>query len=1011
MTTDAKTRSPTGTKSLASTVTLHACPTCNTADSIIRVHLPAVVQTALLPKCDCWAPELEIGDDKSHAPSPEFIAAVDACHAENPTDVEASILKVGDTWWDVSRSTPAPDLERRIHKAAIEYVARGYAIVPLHGVSRGRCTCRRGAKCKSPGKHPIRGRWQVRTLRSQTQLASYFRSRGGRPTNIGVLVSVEQRLLLVDVDRKKGKRGDETIKEWERKLGIDLCSQMVQQTPSGGWHCLFRVPKGYGRPLPNGANVAPGVDVLTDRKQFVVAPSVTEKGAYAHSEHDGILLPTLHELPEAPEALLDHLSGLPQATPTRGHVVGTPEPEDLLGPSVEAVRRLVRDTPNGEDIQYGDYVSMAHYIKGACGPERESEGREIFNEWAGRWESGGNDSEVNEEKFDSIGWKQLRSGWPQLIRAAARFGATTEAIRQAKTVEAQREFAFATRESAGARGTAPKGDWQRPIPILDDEDIKPFPVDTLPSVFRRYVESVAKSQEVPVDVPGINLLGSVAGAAQWSLDGIRVHEDYREPIGLFLACQLHSGEGKTAVVSEFRRPFERAQMRLRERARPQRAQAEARRNLVQGEKKVLERQIDDANKRLSHLLDPQDAAKQQERESLLKRREDLSERLLQVSGQLEAIEIASDRLLWLTEGTPEAISKHLAEQQYLVVSGSEGDLIDVFAGQYQSRGTAKLGPLLSAYSGESFTEARMHGVREVRDPRLTVMLTIQPSVIEKMRSQPEFASRGLTPRFLFSAPRSLVGSRTWEMKARIDREARGRYEQLIGNLLGVDLSGADDFDDLATDEGTVTEDLGDDAEESQGRVGAVIDAIRRELRLSPRAYEEYLGYRRAVEPRLVDESDGLSGFAAWGNKLPGQMLRIAAALHLMEHADAGGRAWDIEVGPESVMQATRIAEYFLAHMVRLFVERPQVREKIVLDWLRREGLRQFNPRDLFRSQRRKFGKMSELNKTLDTLEDLGWLRPHCLKSASGRPPRSYLVNPYLWDERETDGAEPPGAAA
>jgi hypothetical protein len=291
------------------------------------------------------------------------------------------------------------------------------------------------------------------------------------------------------------------------------------------------------------------------------------------------------------------------------------------------------------------------------------------------------------------------------------------------------------------------------------------------------------------------------------------------------------------------------------------------------------------------------------------------------------------------------------------------------------------------------------------------MLTVQPSVIEKMQSQPEFASRGLTPRFLFSAPRSLVGSRTWEMTARIDRGARRLYEQLIGELLGVDLSGADDFDGQNGDQIEANADLDDEAEESGEQVGAAIEPTTCELKLSPEAREEYLRFRRAVEPCLVDDADGLSGFAAWGNKLPGQMLRIAAVLHLLEHAHAGTRAWETEVTPDTVRQAIKIAEYFRAHMIRLFVERPQVREKIVLDWLRKTGLREFKARDLFRSKHRQFNeKMDELSRTLQRLVEMGWLRP-VKRHTGGRPASSYSVNPCLWENGDSELTDSTGGAA
>ena len=881
------------------------------------------------------------------------------------------------------------------YAAASDYLISGYAVVPLHGVEGGHCTCRRGSDCSCAGKHPIRRDWAHQPIRTQEDLHSFWKGRLERPTNIGILLDSPQRLLLIDVDTKNAKLGENTIRDWSADIQIDLATYRLQDTPSGGWHCLFRVPETYERTLPNRAEVGPGVDVLCRDKQCVVSPPQTDKGRYSGLGEADVVLPPFDDLPEAPKALLEHLSALGSRTGA-SEARGDPADLDALkGPTVDIVRKVVKHTPNGEDVGYDDYIRMAHYIKGACGREYESEARESFHEWADRWEGGDNASDINDDKFDSVAWDRLRSGWPQLLRFCEGLGLDSAVHTEARVAEAQEQFNVETDpdkiKELKARERTASG-WQRPIPVVGDDVIEPFPTDSLSPVFRRYVESVAATQEVPVDVPAINLLGGVAGAAQGSYHGIRVHDDYYEPLSLYLISQLHSGEGKSAVVSEFRRPFERAQAILRERAKPKIAKAATHRELKEQDRKAIQAEIKSTGKELRKLLLEEGEDAEQNRVQLEKKRESLSARLEQLSTELAASEVPTEPLLWLTEGTPEAISQHLAAQGNLVVSGAEGDLVDVFAGQYTSGGTAKLGPLLSAYSGESYSEARMDGTREVREPRLTIQLTVQPSVIEKMQQQPEFASRGLTPRFLYSAPKSLVGSRSWDMSGCIDRSGRAAYQTLIAGLLGADpssdLLGAADLSDLTNEEG------------EEGRDDLRAHNRSRELCLSQEAFERYRRYRQSIEPALVDEEDALSGFAAWGNKLPGQMLRIAGVLHLAERAEIGDeRPWETQLQPDTIGRAIKIAEYFRAHMVRLFVRRPQVRERLVLDWLREEEKPDFSPRDLFRSKHRQFDEsMDVLHETLTQLEQMGWIRKYS-EFTPGRSAQRYHVNPCLWEVR------------
>jgi hypothetical protein len=82
-------------------------------------------------------------------------------------------------------------------------------------------------------------------------------------------------------------------------------------------------------------------------------------------------------------------------------------------------------------------------------------------------------------------------------------------------------------------------------------------------------------------------------------------------------------------------------------------------------------------------------------------------------------------------------------------------------------------------------------------------------------------------------------------------------------------------------------------------------------------------------------------------------------------------------------------------MVRLFVQRPNVRQILVLEWLRKKNAPDFVPRNLFRSVRRQFDESVEtLNETLTELEQMGWIKKYSI-STGGRDAKRYKVHPCL----------------
>ena len=131
----------------------------------------------------------------------------------------------------------------------------------------------------------------------------------------------------------------------------------------------------------------------------------------------------------------------------------------------------------------------------------------------------------------------------------------------------------------------------------------------------------------------------------------------------------------------------------------------------------------------------------------------------------------------------------------------------------------------------------------VAKPAITFGLTVQPEILHQVGENTVFTGRGLLARFLWSVPDSSIGFRPVNVPD-VPGDIVTAYE---GCLWGLD---------------------------------TVEDGMR--LHLSDPALEGFTAFREATEVRLRPDGD-LASIQAWANKHPGQILRIAALLHLVEH--------------------------------------------------------------------------------------------------------------------------------
>lgn len=176
-------------------------------------------------------------------------------------------------------SAPSPTLT-----AALAYAARGWHVLPLHGVQDGMCACGDPA-CPSPGKHPIaplvpRGLHQATTF--APLITSWWQQYPD--ANVAIRTGTCSGLLVLDIDARE-EQGRDGPATWRRLLAEYAEGQAPDTaeaiTGSGGRHLLFALPADLTISSQKD-HLGPGVEVKAEHGYIVAPPSSHRSGrAYA----------------------------------------------------------------------------------------------------------------------------------------------------------------------------------------------------------------------------------------------------------------------------------------------------------------------------------------------------------------------------------------------------------------------------------------------------------------------------------------------------------------------------------------------------------------------------------------------------------------------------------------------------------------------------------------------------------------------------------------------------------
>jgi hypothetical protein len=467
---------------------------------------------------------------------------------------------------------------------------------------------------------------------------------------------------------------------------------------------------------------------------------------------------------------------------------------------------------------------------------------------------------------------------------------------------------------------------------LTSKELPAFPVDALPAPVAAIVRATAEHTQTPADLAALSALGVLSAVA---LGTVVNCGGWQEEVALYLLAAMPSGDRKSSVLKIIVASLRQIEKERREAAAESVRALQNERAILEGKKRHLTKEA------------AKDSPKAADLDEVCERLDEIGEPVL-------------PRLL-VDDATPEALGEQLWRHDSIAVLAAESALMDNLVGRY-SEGRANFHLACGAYSGEPTTiDRKGHEPRHLERPLLTILLTVQPHVLEQLVSHETARSQGLVARFAYVRPLSRLGQR------RVNAPA-------------VPISVIEAWDSVVR---RVTREV---PEPSRGP----------EITLTPGAAGLLTELQEQLEPRLGPSGD-LHSIGDWVGRHHGRVARIAGLLHLCEHS-ANER-----ISEETMLAAIKIGDYLLEHGKDALLG-PDARVRRALVWFKDRARRgkatsTVTQHELHNGPMNKHGKAEEAAALAERLVMLGILKPVAvIRKPTGRPQSpAYAVHPaVIW---------------
>ena len=483
--------------------------------------------------------------------------------------------------------------------------------------------------------------------------------------------------------------------------------------------------------------------------------------------------------------------------------------------------------------------------------------------------------------------------------------------------------------------------WDKLVP-LNEVVLPAFPIDALPDVLKNYVSDVAESTQTPIDMAGVASLAlmSIAMQPRYKIIG---KSDWEEQLSLYCMIVAEPSDRKSAVFNQIIKVIQSFEAEYNEHHSIDVLKS-------QEEHTSLEKRY-------------KKATKDYENGKITKDEYDEAFRKYSTHKVIKPISLTLDDV------TSESLTNEIESQEgCIALVSSEGGIFDIISGSYTNFPNIDI--FLKGYSGDFIKVSRIgRPSLYVKNPRLTILLTVQPKVLESVVNNGTFTGRGLSARFLYSVPKSLVGSRRFETKP-INFDNKKRFSDLIHEILKEPKSSTT------------------------------------YITLSNDAYSLLKDYYEEFESRLITDLKDIGG---WAGKLVGNILRISALItrarnikydaFLYTPSTDDSAEWIVQ--KEDMESAIKLGNYFLEHARFAFdFMDDNTTKKQALNFLEKLKATKTNEISFREASRmcKYMNKKENATAVISLLVDYGYLREKQGTSRAHNKGLVYEVNPAIYDK-------------